>query len=149
MTLTLVREIFTNKSTIGSLYVDGTFECYTLEDTIRPVKIKNETAIPLGTYRVRVDYSKHFKREMPHILDVPNFEGIRIHSGNTDADTEGCVLVGKVRGSNRIEGSRKAYTPLFDKIKAAIARNEDVGIEIKARDTTGILELSKALKNVC
>jgi len=88
----------TEKSTIGEMYVDGVFQCYTLEDKEREVKIKSETAIPKGTYDVIINMSNRFKKEMPLLLKVPNFEGVRIHSGNTNHDTEGCILVGKTRG---------------------------------------------------
>jgi hypothetical protein len=99
--------------------IDGVFECFTLEDIERPVKIKAETAIPKGTYKVIINQSNRFKRLMPLLLNVPNFEGVRIHSGNTNHDTEGCILVGQTRNKNYIGQSRKAYAKLFKKMQAA------------------------------
>ena len=103
----LVREEFTTESTVGKLYFrlsdrdSWTWLCWTLEDVVReapgqPVaawKVKRETAIPRGTYPIRVTRSNRFGVDLPLLLDVPGFEGIRIHGGNTAADTEGCILV--------------------------------------------------------
>src|SRR3972149_10690167 len=96
MELLLQRKIFTDKSTIGELFVDGVFECFTLEDVVRDdEKIKKVTAIPDGIYTVLVTWSPRFKRQLPLLIDVPGFDGIRIHPGNTADDTEGCLLVGE------------------------------------------------------
>jgi hypothetical protein len=99
--------------------VDGIFECFTLEDAERPVKIKAETAIPKGTYKVIINESNRFKRLLPLLLNVPNFEGVRIHSGNTNHDTEGCILVGQSRNKEYIGQSRKAFEKLFKKMQKA------------------------------
>ena len=107
----------TDKSTIGELTIDGKFECYTLEDIERDVKIKSETAISKGTYKVIINQSNRFKRLMPLLLNVPNFEGVRIHAGNTNHDTEGCILVGRTRSIDFIGQSRKAYDSLFKKMQ--------------------------------
>lgn len=118
--------------TIGRLFVDGEYQCYTLEDKVRDTKIFGETAIPAGKYKVVIDYSPRFKRELPHILDVPGFEGVRIHPGNTSEDTEGCILVGKLwGGTNFIGQSRKAFEELFAKMKAAVAAKEEIELEIE------------------
>ena len=109
----------TDTSTIGELTIDGLFQCYTLEDVERPVKIKGETAIPKGTYKVIINQSNRFKRLLPLLLDVPNFEGVRIHSGNTNHNTEGCILVGQSRNKNYIGQSRKAFEKLFKKMQKA------------------------------
>lgn len=109
----------TKLSTIGELTIEGVFECYTLEDTERDVKIKGETAIPKGTYKVIINESNRFKRLLPLLIDVPNFEGVRIHSGNSNHDTEGCILVGQTRGDNYIGQSRKAFDKLFKKMQKA------------------------------
>ena len=109
----------TSNSTIGELTIDGKFECYTLEDIERDIKIKCETAIPKGTYKVIINQSNRFKKLMPLVLNVPNFEGIRIHPGNSNHDTEGCILVGQTRSKDYISKSRKAYEILFAKMKLA------------------------------
>ena len=119
MQITIKRLHKTDKSTIGELLIDGIFECYTLEDIERPVKIKAETAIPKGTYKVIINQSNRFKRLMPLLLNVPNFEGVRIHAGNTNHDTEGCILVGRTRSKDFIGQSRKAYENLFKKMQVA------------------------------
>ena len=82
MKLLLKRLHKTQNSTIGELYVDGKFECYTLEDVERKEKIYAKTAIPKGTYQVIINMSNRFKKLMPLLLNVPNFEGVRIHTGN-------------------------------------------------------------------
>jgi hypothetical protein len=107
----------TKNSTIGEMTIDGKFECYTLEDVERDVKIKCETAIPKGTYKVIINKSNRFKKLLPLVLNVPNFEGIRIHPGNTNHDTEGCVLVGRTRSKDFIGQSRKAFDSLFKKMQ--------------------------------
>lgn len=119
MVITVKRLYKTENSTIGEMLVDGVFECFTLEDKERPVKIKGETAIPKGTYRVIINQSNRFKRLLPLLIDVPNFEGVRIHSGNSNHDTEGCILVGQTRNKNYIGQSRKAFDKLFKKMQAA------------------------------
>ena len=106
----------TDKSTIGELYINGKFECYTLEDVERDVKIDGKTAIPKGTYKVIINQSNRFKRLLPLLLDVPNYAGVRIHSGNTAEDTEGCILVGKTRSLDFVGSSREAFTKLFEKM---------------------------------
>lgn len=109
----------TENSTIGELTIDGKFECYTLEDKEREVKIKCETAIPKGTYNVIINQSNRFKKLLPLLLNVPNFEGVRIHPGNTNHDTEGCILVGRTMSKDFIGQSRKAFESLFKKMKEA------------------------------
>ena len=119
MKLLLKRLHRTDVSTIGELYVDGVFECYTLEDVEREVKIKSETAIPKGTYKIIVTMSNRFKRLLPLLINVPDFQGVRIHSGNTNHDTEGCILVGQIRSKDFIGKSRKAFDNLFKKMQKA------------------------------
>lgn len=115
----------------GKLYLNDVFECYTLEDIERDVKIKHETAIPRGTYKVSITHSPRFGRELPLLHDVPGFAGIRIHPGNTDADTSGCILVGRVRaGEDLIAESRKAFDALFLKLSKAQAAEEAISITI-------------------
>lgn len=115
-----IKRLYKSKnSTIGEMTVDGKWECYTLEDVERDVKIKSETAIPKGTYKVIINKSNRFKKLLPLVLNVPNFEGIRIHPGNTNHDTEGCILVGRTRSKDFIGQSRKAFESLFAKMKLA------------------------------
>src|SRR5262245_59056606 len=98
MEMVLQRDDPTTERTIGHLFIDGQYQCFTLEDEIRDgPKVMHETAIPVGRYRVVITRSQRFERMLPLLLDVPNFEGIRIHAGNTDKDTSGCILVGMSR----------------------------------------------------
>lgn len=130
MEMLLVRGKSTDVSVEGSIYIR---ECFSLEDAIRDVKVPGKTAIPAGRYRVVITYSPRFKKRLPLLLNVPGFEGVRIHSGNSDEDTEGCILVGTTQGlvsDNWIGGSREAMKALFAKIEAAEARNESVWLEI-------------------
>lgn len=114
MKLELIRNKSTDKSTTGRLLVDGAFQCWTLEDVVRPAKIAHETAIPAGTYKVVITPSMRFARRLPLLLDVPGFEGIRIHPGNSAADTYGCILVGiAAAAKDWISGSRAAFDSLF------------------------------------
>ena len=119
MELKLKRLHKTDKSTIGELSIDGVFECYTLEDVERDVKVYSKTAIPKGEYKVIINQSNRFKKLMPLLLNVPNFEGVRIHSGNKAEDTEGCILVGQTRSLDFIGNSKKAYDKLFKKMQLA------------------------------
>ena len=130
MKIKVVRELSTEKSTPGVMWVDGDRQCYTLEDVVRPQKIMHETAIPAGTYKVVVTMSNRFKRELPLLLDVPGYEGVRIHPGNTDKDTSGCILVGVTRGEDMVGGSRTAFNTLFDAIQAARAAQELITLEV-------------------
>jgi hypothetical protein len=129
MQLHLTRRIFNKNFTIGDLYVDGIWFAYCLEDPVRNGrKIKGQTAIPEGDYKVVLDYSNRFKKIMPHILDVPNFEGIRIHSGNTAEDTEGCILVGQLGLKDSIGESRRAFDALYAVLTAV---NSAITLKIK------------------
>ena len=119
MKLLLEREKPSLTCMMGSLFVDGEFECFSLEDVPRPTKIKGETAIPAGTYKVILTMSPRFKKIMPLLLNVPGFDGIRIHTGNTHADTEGCILVGCSENGEFLAESRKAYDRLFSKMQNA------------------------------
>jgi hypothetical protein len=127
--LIIIRRLYKGeKSIIGEMTVDGIFECFTLEDIERPVKIKGETAIPKGTYKVIINESNRFKRQLPLLLNVPEFEGVRIHSGNTNHDTEGCILVGQTRHKEFIGKSRKAFDKLFKKMQKA----KDITLSIQS-----------------
>jgi hypothetical protein len=137
MEIKLQRTIKTNLSTIGQLYIGNVFQCNTLEDKdrglsstmslddIKKTKVQNLTAIPTGTYEVIIDHSTRFNKDMPHILNVPGFEGIRIHSGNTDEDTDGCILLGTAsEEANFISNSRDAYSAFFPKLQAGLKQGK-------------------------
>lgn len=127
MNLDLFRQPSSLVSTIGKLSVDGLFECYSIEDVVRPPdepKVPGRTAIPAGRYEIAITYSQRFKRPMPLLLNVPGFTGIRIHQGNTAADTAGCVLVGRVKGVDFIGESVPAFSLLFLKIQSALQREK-------------------------
>lgn len=138
MKLKLQRRDFTDNSTIGAIYVDNIFQCYTLEDTDRHLeegneKIYGQTAIPRGKYDVFITYSNRFQKELPLLKDVPGFSGVRIHPGNGPEDTEGCILVGTGISSNKADwllNSRAAFSVLFEKIDSALQRGEEVSLEI-------------------
>lgn len=119
--------------TIGEMYIDGEFKCYTLEDVVRPAneKVFGETAIPYGRYRVTITHSNRFGRDLPLLNNVPNFSGVRIHPGNTAADTEGCILVGLGKTENTVTQSRLAFTGVFAEIRDAIEHGEEVWLEVK------------------
>ncbi len=131
MELVLTRDAFLPTRTLGKLYADNVFECFTCEDAVRDTKIKGETAIPKGRYRVIITLSNRFKRELPILLNVPNYEGVRIHSGNTEADTEGCILCGSTRNDSGIFSSRIATNNLILKIRNAINSGKEVWITIR------------------
>lgn len=128
MELLLERKYLKKDYTIGKLYVEGKYFCDTLEDTVRDInkngtfdcgefKIKGHTAIPYGEYEVKVTYSPKFKRDLPILLDVPNFEGIRIHRGNSSADSSGCVLTGENKQKGKVINSTKYELELTKIIK--------------------------------
>ena len=129
MKLTLKRIAFKEKYTIGRLYIDGEYFCDTIEDKDRRLdnsmelaeilakKRYGETAIPTGHYEVEITYSPKYKRMMPEIKGVKGFSGIRIHSGNTAADTLGCLIVGKNTVVGMVTDSRKTYYKLFEILK--------------------------------
>ena len=133
MKIEVIRATCGATCTIGKMYIDGVDTCYTLEDVVRPdgEKIYGETAIPYGRYRVVVTPSARFGRDLPLLLDVPNFTGVRIHPGNTAADTHGCILVGMESSGTSILNSRVAFHTVFSQIQEGIARGEEVWLDIK------------------
>lgn len=131
MILLLTRKWFTDRSTVGELEIDGTFECYTLEDATRDDKIPGETCIPKGKYPVVITMSNRFRKFMPLVKNVPNFEGIRIHIGNSPEDTEGCILVGRSRSKDWISNSRVAYDALYPKLEVALLAGESISLVIE------------------
>ena len=126
MELKILRKEFTEKSTIGDFLIDGEFYFYVLEDMIREkgVKVPGKTAIPEGRYQVIIDQSTRFRRAMPHVLNVPGFEGIRIHAGNTDKDTEGCPLLGYTKSKDFVGNSRLAFNRFFDILYEALIHDK-------------------------
>ena len=131
MILTVVREPSKNGCTLGELLLDGTHEAWTVEDVVRDVKIPGETAIPAGKYRVVLTMSKRFGKVLPELLNVPNYEGVRIHSGNTAADTEGCILIGEEKRATGVLRSREAMVELMAALTGVIENGEQVWIEVK------------------
>lgn len=117
--------------TLGKLYLDNVFFCQTCEDEDRFLengvteKVDGKTAIPRGQYRVVTSFSNKFQRVLPEVLDVPGFEGIRIHGGNTAEDTHGCVLVGKVRTATGIAQCADTVQRIIDQID----NGHELGIE--------------------
>lgn len=147
MELLLRRLHLFDECTIGDLFINGRRECYVLEDTVReqpgvPVeqwKVPGKTAIPAGRYPVVIDYSNRFKKMMPHILDVPGFSGIRIHSGNTAADTEGCLLTGLTWNTDKpdwVGHSRAAFEMFFDELELALHAGQECWITIESTPST-------------
>lgn len=127
--LLVKREFFAETYTIGKLYVDGVYFCDTLENPVRPegVKIPNETAIPYDTYKVIVNFSPKFKRLLPRLLNVPMFDGILIHRGNSVKDTSGCILVGE----NKVKGMVLNSTPYEEKLVELLKDKKDIEITIE------------------
>lgn len=101
--------------TIGKLYIDGAYFCDTLEDPVREKKIASITAIPAGTYKVKKTFSPRFGKKLPELLAVPNFSGVRIHSGNTAKDTDGCILLGLNKIKGQVVDSRDAMAFFMDR----------------------------------
>lgn len=143
MEITLERRYKKAAYTIGKLSINGTPTCDTIEDTDRGLrqdmtlteimkrKVKGETAIPTGRYRVNITYSPRFRRDLPILIDVKGFDGIRIHSGNTARDTEGCILPGVNKKVGMVLDSRHWFEIIYDKIRKALNRKENVWITIK------------------
>jgi hypothetical protein len=131
MDLLLKRETFTEKSTISSLFINGVFECYILEDKdrglsfqmsleeINKLKVYGETAIPYGSYQIVLTMSNRFKRILPLLVGVKGYEGIRIHTGNTAVDTHGCLLPAWSKSKDAVSKSTLAFNQLFLKLQNA------------------------------
>ena len=141
MKLKLNRIALRKTYTIGKLYIDGKYFCDTLEDTVRDTnksgkfdngekKVKGKTAIPYGTYEIKWTYSPRFKKYTPQLMNVPQFEGIRIHAGNSSTDTEGCLLLGENKKVGMVLNSRATINKFYPIIKEACS-NGKVTIEIK------------------
>lgn len=147
MDLKVIRYNDNSESTLGLLFIDGKFECYTLEDEYREVKVKHDTRVPEGTYNVEYrtegGFHERYKSRygashygMLWVKNVPNFEYILIHSGNNDDHTSGCLLVGNTSNNNNINDgfigdSRTAYKNMYAKVSKALNEGDTVTITYK------------------
>lgn len=150
MNLRLERFLSDDDTTLGSLYVDTRWVCFTCEDEFRPVKLAKETRISAGTYRLKLraeggfherylaKFGPQFHKGMIWLQDVPGYQWVLIHIGNTDEDTEGCLLVGAganaVHGSLSISNSLAAYQKLYPLVRDALLRGEAVQLTIVDKD---------------
>lgn len=135
MKLKVIRDTFTDLSSIGRMHVNGEDRFNTLEDTDRKLedggeKIYGLTCIPRGTYMVELNASGRFGKNSPQILDVPGFTYVRIHPLNWATETEGCIGVGFTRGPDFIGRSVAAYEELQEELIAAVAAGETITIEV-------------------
>lgn len=150
MKIKIIREILSETETLGSMFINNKFFGYTLEDKDRGLKntdnladilknkIKGGTAIPSGTYQIKLSVSNRFKRLMPEVLNVPGFAGVRMHGGNTHLNTEGCPLIARNRYIDKPSGFEKIRNwiqgslekELTAKIQQAIKKGEKVELEI-------------------
>lgn len=124
MELKLTRIKKTPEFTGGTFNIDGRFFAYTAEDAIRDIKIAGRTAIPYGRYRVLITYSNRFQKHLPLLLDVPGYSGVRIHSGNTAEDTEGCILLGLTELKDGVGNSRAAMAKFMPILEAGIKEGD-------------------------
>lgn len=142
MKLKLQRFHSSDDFTIGKLFINDLFECYTVEDEKRDQKVMHETRIPAGAYEIKLrtfggHHEKYLKKFDFHkgmlwLQDVPKFKDILIHIGNTDDDSSGCIIVGKT--ADLVKGyvgqSTVAYKEMYNKVMTSFERNERVFIEI-------------------
>jgi len=156
MKLDVVRTQFGKDATNGMLFVDGVFECFTLEDEVRDIKVMSETAIPLGEYEIKfrniggfdtkykARYGSTFHKGMLELQDVPNFKYILIHTGNTDQHTAGCLLIGETqqdldKGKDGfVGGSGDAYKKFYPKVRDALIAKEKVTIKYSNINLLGV-----------
>lgn len=145
----ILIERIANRDTycIGKMYINGEYFCDTLEDRdrgldctmteeeIAKIKVYGQTAIPIGMYRLILNYSPKFKKVLPLLLDVKGYSGIRIHSGNTEKDTLGCILVGQNKVVGQVINSRVTYNALYKRIQQH--DGENILIEIKRKYFVG------------
>ena len=160
MKLQVVRTQFGKDATNGLLFIDGVFECYTLEDQYQAVKVMHETCIPEGTYDIKfrktgglhAKYSARYKNAhygMLHLQDVPGFTYILIHTGNTDEHTSGCLIVGEtqqdldINFNGMVGSSAVAYKKMYAKVANQLLQGKKVTIEYSKIDLDG-KELSNA-----
>lgn len=139
MELDLIRDLAKQDFTLGKLYLGGVVIAFTVEDTLREVlgqpvvkwKVPGKTAIPEGRYQIVMTQSTRFKRIMPLLLNVPGFQGIRIHSGNTAEDTEGCIILGLKRTAIGVANSREACARFENRVNQTIADGKNIWINVE------------------
>jgi len=158
MKLQVIRTQFGQDATNGMLFVDGLFECYTLEDQYQSVKVMHETCIPEGTYNIKfrtvggfhTRYKERYGNShygMLWLQDVPGFEYILIHTGNTDEHTSGCLIVGNTQADldnskdGFIGGSRDAYIKLYNKVAKQLLIGNPVTIEYSKINLTNNVQI--------
>ena len=136
MELTLNRIFLGGSATIGELLINDKHLCDTLEDRVRPEgeKVYGKTAIREGKYEIELTHSPRFKKILPEILNVPNFSAIRIHTGNSSKDTEGCIIVGTWDGEKEdwVGSSKIAFDKLMSLLEEATNNKEKVTITVKS-----------------
>lgn len=141
MKLELKRIALKPNYTIGKLFINGTYYCDTIEDKVIDLnkngkfddglsKVMHQTAIPYGTFKVVVNYSPKFKRELPRLLDVPYFEGILIHNGNDQNSSSGCIIVGENKTVGKVTNSTFYMNNLTARIKDSQNKGETITITI-------------------
>ena len=130
MNIQLKRRYLGEGYTIGTLSIDGQYFCDTLEDAVRQVKVYGKTAIPYGRYNIILNVSPRFGRILPRLIDVPQFDGVLIHRGNTVEDTAGCILVGENKVKGKVINSTPYEIGLVKMMREAIDRGEKITIEI-------------------
>lgn len=130
--------------TIGKLFINDVYFCDTLEDKVRnlpkEMKIFGKTAIPYGVYEIDMNFvspkfknrswAKKYKGIVPRLKNVPYFSGVLIHPGNTQYDTDGCILVGQNSSTGKVLNSQKYWFILMDKLVSAKNNDESITIEI-------------------
>lgn len=143
MQLAINRKFLGLAYTIGDLLIDGVFFCNTIEDVVRKLpatcpdtpkgigckckeKVYTETAIPAGTYKVTMRHSPRFGRVLPYLHDVPHFIGILIHSGTTEKDSAGCIIVGENKVKGKVVNSRSTS----DKLNRILSKEKEITITI-------------------
>lgn len=142
MKLLLKRIALRQDYTIGRLYVDGAYQCDTLEPPVRDLnrngvfdngekKVAGHTAIPYGTYDVVVNISPKFKRLLPRLLRVPQFDGVLIHRGNAVKDTAGCILVGENKAVGKVLNSTYWEKRITEMLLDAQNKGEDIKITVQ------------------
>ena len=143
MEILVERKYKKENYTIGHVYINGEYFCDSLEDTdrgltrdmslaeMREVKEYGNTAVPAGRYQIAYTYSNRFKKHLPLLLQVPCFEGVRIHAGNTHADTSGCLLLGENKAVGKVLNSRKTMSEFMSILNPIIEEGGEIWITIK------------------